>query len=181
MLTDKQKQQLSPMPFWNDYLCFPQPCWHSIVPGKTSMEEALAILQTNANLRITGILKGMIFWERALNSQAGGLISSDMSTPPFVAKIYIHEASEHGLRMKDAIIIFGTPLALHYVFGEGPKADGVYVYFPSNVIAIVYDMLNPSSREIHPDSSIVQLNYSVSSKVPTEHPWTGYSEVEPSL
>lgn len=179
MITDEQKATLSPMPYWDDYLCFPQPCWHNIYPGKTTKEDASAIIQADPNLRITGIVNGMILFER-INSQGGGLISGS-SFSRLVFNLYINEAYENELRLKDAILIYGNPLALHYCFSEGLVADGIYVYFPSNIVARVYDRLNPLTREIYPDSSIVQMEYSASDLVPTDHPWAGYSEEKPSL
>lgn len=156
MLTDEQKRQLSPMTYWQDYLCFPQPCWHNIRPGKTTMAEALEIIQSDPQLQLNG-QRERVFTFRSLSSaQAGGYIETsnvlrpDHERPSIVYGIYINEAPEHELQVQDEITIYGTPLALHYVFTEAPRADSIYLYFAGNVVARVYDLLNPKNRDVYP-------------------------------
>jgi hypothetical protein len=162
MLTDEQKQQLSPMPYWQDYLCFPQPCWHNIRPGKTTMAEALEMIQSDPQLQLNGQREKGFTFRRLSSAQAGGYIETSNvprhghESPGIVYGIYINEAPEHELQVQvqDAITIYGTPLALHYVFTEGPRADGIYIYFTGNVVATVYDLLNPRNRDVYPHSKI---------------------------
>jgi hypothetical protein len=183
MLTDEQKQQLSPMPYWQDYLCFPQPCWHNISPGKTTMAEALEIIQSDPQLQHDGQRESVFTFRRISSAQAGGYIETSNvlrpghERPGIVYGMYINEASEHELQVQDAITIYGMPLALHYVFTEGPRADGIYIYFAGNVVAKVYDLLNPRNPDVYPHSKISQMHYrSFIYKIPTEHPWRGYSQ-----
>jgi hypothetical protein len=182
MITDEQRQQLSPMPYWDDYLCFPQPCWHNIYPGKTTMAEALEIIQADSQLQITSSRDRVITCERVgFGFYAGAYFQSSSRQLGTVTDIFAYETHEYELHMKDAVTIYGTPLSLYYSFGAGPKTDGIYVRFSSNVVACVYDLDNPTTGLIYPDSSIAQIHYgTIIHEIPTEQPWVGYSDVNSS-
>jgi hypothetical protein len=178
MITDEQKQQLSAMPYWDDYLCFPQPCWHRIYPGKTTMVEALDIIQADPQLQLESNRAKVFTWRRVAGPHAAGYIETSHRHPGVVYGIYINEADEHQIRLKDAIAIYGTPLALHFVFGHGPGVDGIAIFFSGNVVAQVYDPLNPRARDVYPNTPIVQMHYwSYIYEIPKEHPWRGFSEL----
>src|SRR5579859_5318500 len=143
MITDEQLRELSDMPYWDDYLCFPQPCWHNISPGKTTMLEALKIIQADTQLQLDSSRAKVFTWRRVSSQQAGGYIENSHIHPGIVYGIYIVEADEHELRLKDAITIYGTPLALRYVLVEGIGGDGIYIFFSGNVVAKVFYPNNP--------------------------------------
>ncbi len=184
MLTDEQRHELSDMPYWDDYLCYPQPCWHNISPGKTTLDEAIAIIQADPTLELfhADVPNGRIFmWERTSNPQAGGMISYTIPKDKelaLIGSLYVSEAPEHELCLKDAISIYGNPIFVSYVIS---RHGGIFVDFSGNVIARIYDNLNPTSRDVFPNSSITQLIYSDSvGEVPDKQLWTGYSDTDSS-
>jgi hypothetical protein len=160
--------------------CNPQPCWHGIRPGVTTMAEAEEIIRNDPSF--CNIAKSpkenILVWDTVDDPLTGGSIHA-MYKSRIIAGIYIRFSEKAIITLAELIDIYGQPLGLHFVDTTGPVADGIFILFEKNVTGHVYDIENPRNRALYPETPIRQIMYLVwRGELDELHSWTGFTEPE---
>jgi hypothetical protein len=150
------------------YRCSPEPCWHDIRPGVTSLEEAKALLAADSSLTFFRGLYNDNCWQiesvpswrvcfgplQGGRSNLTGYLYLDFDSP--------HEAP----RLGDVLSLFGEPSGSKicwYKFGvAGSNARSVMgadVYWETGLYAGAYNPTAPDSYRLEPWMPLFLLTY----------------------
>ncbi len=163
--------------------CGPEPCWHGIQPGVTTIEQAKAIL--SADRALVADL-GFYFdncwyfvpfpsWKICLGPLHG--FSSDVITYVYVR----FESAPEAPRLGDMLPLFGEPVASKlcwYRFGVGVNNSrsfvGADVYFENGVYTGAYDPQQPNSTRPDPNMALFLVTYAHRDRRPDLPFWRGF-------
>lgn len=150
-----------------------QPCWHGIQVGRTTIDEAQTILQSD-----TSLIKKL---ERPYPQDEN--LAWNLASPSLLAASATHLYGRFGhevqairfnlpfrgaFRLGDAIAIWGEPVGAWVYYCSGADADHVIVdvYFKGNFQVRTVELFNnwrgkpiPSDIRITPDLPLVMLRY----------------------
>ena len=147
--------------------CTPHPCWYGLQPGKTSIQQARAILDTSAAVVGNDIFDlcpdgGDTCWNVTVTA------SSKAPDSP-LDKIDLN-ASHQKLRLGDLMTIYGSPTSgvLCYIITptNGGVSDSVprpvmvgNLIFKGHVQVFVYNPVDPLAQRFDPNMIADQINF----------------------
>lgn len=154
----------------------PQPCWHGIQPGKTTLDEAEAILRADPLFsdirREQPVVRFDLDW--TINSNPiyfGGIrAENNVVTKIWIMSYWLHD----GVPLTDAMLALGSPQSISVCDGVSGRhatmkfAEKVTLYTELRSTNIALDYL-----------PIVQSAHYTSDKEPNLHPlsgWRGFSD-----
>ena len=149
-------------------ICRP-PCWEGITPGKTTGEEALSLLRSNA--LFAGITQdskshgGTILWslvESSSKSYTGGVAFYGAITNPVS---YISTLVSHEVTISDIVSVYGMPNFIETasygmregeISHEGHTADLLFLQYG---YAATLKTIGQKKPEISPETQIIKLRF----------------------
>ncbi len=163
----------------------PQPCWHDIRPGESTLDEAEQLLRAGRDF----------YYDRTVYH----LRWTTATTPPWEGRAYRWSAFNDGsisyitlepplgmLRLGDAIMIFGDPIVASLCWQAGGSAPAgfprpflrAHVYFPGNVEVLAANPERPRELRYDPNMIVWSLMYSYPADEPPYAfdipPWRGF-------
>src|SRR5690349_9248452 len=98
-----------PPNWWISWLAHPvckSPCWQNITPGKTTRDEAIAILEHAPGVVITYDNKDGLSWNFGTKTEEGNII---LSEDGIVSSIWMDSISDRKLFLKTIVASYGYP------------------------------------------------------------------------
>lgn len=160
--------------------CSPQPCWHSIRPGVTSLADTRNILQADAISGTTDEYKHCYqlqgCWSISITSY-----SADPADP--IGQMAFVPAPGSFL-LGDAVRVYGDPLTSQVCLILSPSAGDVgpevprplmvsYITFRGNIKAIAYNSKALTDQRFDPAMDIYRMYYQIGSDIYTPR-WRGF-------
>lgn len=105
--------------------CAP-PCWEGIIPGKTTLPEAVEIIQKMPGVQMTGVYHNTVYWEQYQSYFGFALVSEGDNT---ILSIVIDFDRKQGISLQEAINVFGKPSSVQS-FSCAQNICDVYVIYP---------------------------------------------------
>jgi hypothetical protein len=150
------------------YRCEPQPCWHGIRPGMTTLEQARAVMDADSSFAASlGIYKERCWHVVAAPSWKacfGPLLAAGSELTGYVYLRFISAADAP--RLGDALTVMGAPLASKVCFYRlGIEPDGFRpivgadLYFKNGVYAGAYDPRQPGNFHLNPNMTVFLVSY----------------------
>jgi hypothetical protein len=161
-----------------------QPCWHGIQPGKTTLDQAEAILRADRTLTLEtnsftdpfGKIHYQLCWSRTFAPKWEGCASrrgSANPNDPIDDIVLIPD-----IRLGEVLQVLGEPTGIHLLLGTDTiNAD---VYFGNNIrvdTGVIYSALMPAYRyQLTPHQRIVRVTYFRPEQPPRckPYPWPGF-------
>lgn len=166
------------------YQCSPAPCWHDIRPGETTVVQAISILRGDRTFTSGWEDPYSLFcWRSSSDTTWKGCLP--FSSQPFpenpVGTVGISWPSELGLRLGDAIVLFGEPLSSQLCWSisapvnmGGPLVT-VYLHFRHNIMAAAYNPTQPKEPRFDPNMTVFRVSYMRQDDPPGAQPWRGFT------
>jgi hypothetical protein len=164
------------------YRCSPEPCWHNIRPGVTTLDEAKTILAADSGLMFDhGFYRdncwqvlSMPSWRACFGPLTGRLGN-------LTGYLYLNFASPpQAPRLGDVLALFGEPTASKlcwYKFGvAGSNARSVMgadIYWEDGLYVGAYNPLEPDSYRLSPHMPLFLMSYAQRNAA-NEPPWRGF-------
>ena len=173
-------------------------CWDGIRPGKTTMQEAEALLQQNPNIAMNFHAQNMVFWTEILPLDPAGRRTGGIITPKadgdshwdgqsVVANIFFRPWGRHQLSLGDAFFLWGKPVGYSTFCQTTARTPSAIVQFSGNILLEVdaYAQLNRpdlTAAGLTPYSMVRGVTYFAPDYlVPTKQlPWTGFLQFAPN-
>ncbi len=172
------------------YQCLPEPCWHGIRPGQTSMAEAETILSQDENFGMDrlALSPSERCWYRANGPLWRVCLGPQQHIPGIVGYVVLKFggpglATERAPLLGNALLLFGPPRSatLCWYSFAGPVTNPARSMiadfdFGSGINAEVYELRRPAVVRLDPAMPLFLLSY-----VPPEndHPdeggWRGFT------
>lgn len=159
--------------------CAP-PCWQTIVPGETSMEDARAIVEAAGFVVIENVRSGFQFANETgiACCEIGHYLGMDGTVSESVAVILLRLAPINELG--EVIAIHGEPSAVYTPDpGKGPQDQLSLVYAEARMILTV--AVESAEDPMRPRSKVVDIAYfsgdpmdQIMQLMTTRPPWQGY-------
>ncbi len=164
--------------------CSPQPCWHGIRPGQTTLSEAQDILDSDSTISFDAGSEQWCWhadsgtcWDVTLRSW-----NRDGDKP--LGVVAIHPAA-NALKLGDTLTLFGEPLTsnLCWIAGirDGDIPDTIarplaaaYLTFKGNLKVIAYNPQRPAVRQLDPNMIVLTIYYQAGYDIYTPH-WQGFT------
>jgi hypothetical protein len=185
-----------------DTACFP-PCWKGITPGKTTREEALAVIQSLPDVKIDSVKpwsmvtgNDSIQWDFV--PQTGDRFGDVFFRNDIVIG-FSFVPDKNGLKLNQAIKYLGEPESILAMYHKQEiryisifisyKSKGVVLllsinpYNPNKIATLLTDTYVEAFWYIVPDfySELMTSNYigGIAPNILSEdtHPWTGYGDI----
>jgi hypothetical protein len=166
------------------YQCKPEPCWHDIRPGVTTMAQARAMLAAD---------NGLAANLATVYDNCWYMVSAPSWTvcfgPPQAARndsvgyLYLRfESAPEAPQLGDVLTLFGEPVGSKlcwYRFGTGLSNGrsfiGADVYFQDGLYAGAYNPREPDSFRLDPGRVVFLVSYARLS-LPEAPRWRGFVE-----
>jgi hypothetical protein len=134
------------------------PCWHGIMPGKTTFDEAATLLKNEQgfitdvtiaenNMRLCGTLSNLPSWSICATPGRG----SDTT----IKLITLRSFESSDIKLGDALLLLGTPTAI-WPCGVGSRAR-IGIYFSNDVELWAFDDHVTGRARITPDLPVRQI------------------------
>lgn len=161
-----------------------QPCWHGIQPGKTTLDQAEAILRADRTLALEtnsysdpfGKLHYQLCWSRTVAPRWEGCASrrgSSNANDPIDDIVLIPD-----IRLGEAVQVLGKPTGIQLLLGTDTIDADVYFRGSIRVDAgMIYSAMMPSYvYQLTPYKQITRVTYFRPEQQPRckPHPWRGF-------
>lgn len=139
---------------WLDQPVCKAPCWQNITPGKTSMEDAVEILENTQDIIITFKGKYGVSWQFSqIYSGAGDMRESEDG---IVSSIRLGNSPDNELHFKTIVDEYGYPSFVELYDCQLGKCSTILVYPDIGLLVDAYlkdnvEGVNPSQVTIQPD------------------------------
>jgi hypothetical protein len=100
----------APYNWWNSWLIKPicqPPCWQNIIPGETTLDEAVNILENSPDLTVISKSEYSVSWVFNQNKDEGGTLGAP--DDGVVGTIWIGSASDKRLPVKTVVAFYNYP------------------------------------------------------------------------
>jgi hypothetical protein len=174
----------SPLARFQADQCSPQPCWHGIRPGQTTLKDAQAIMRNDPNINFDPMTEQWCWrggdggcWDVTLRSWSS-------YSDKLLNVIAVHP-SENTLSLGDTVTLFGEPLTsnLCWIAGirDGDIPDTIarplaaaYLTFKGNLKVVAYNPQHPAVRQLDPNMIVLTIYYQAGYDIYTPR-WQGFT------
>lgn len=189
MVTGTPESLITWWTLWLDQPACRAPCWQNITPGKTSMEDAVAILENTQDVIITYKGEYGVSWQFSQARTGSGDMSE--SEDGIVSNIWLGDSPDKDLHFKTIVEEYGNPSFVELYDCQLRMCSTILVYPDIGLLVDAY--LEDNMEGANPSQVTVQPNIVVSGvyfipvglenfkKIPEfqEHDvleWKGYGE-----
>ncbi|MCC7450722.1 MAG: hypothetical protein IT324_25130 [Anaerolineae bacterium] len=164
--------------------CAPQPCWHNIRPGQTTLDDARTVLRRDPAVDFDPATEQWCWhgdpglcWYVTLRSW-----SRDTDKPLNVIAIY---PPANAVKLGDTLALFGAPLTSNLCWIAGIQDGDIsaaiarplaaaYLTFKGNLKVIAYNPQRPTLRQLDPNMVVLTIYYQAGYDIFTPR-WQGFT------
>lgn len=161
----------------------PQPCWHGIRLGRTTLDEAEALLR-NEPVSFTGLewfeAQMRLGW---IMPEGAGAYAYHWPNEPGrdVQLIGFRLAHEAHFRLADALALWGEPVGVTYDTCPNTSPSFLFVGFQGNVsVSVVFNIPAGTFPRITPDLPIATVDYR-SVSLTYRSRWKGFRQIDSTM